>query len=164
VSVRDTDRGYRELLKRVKMPAVAIATGVLAKDGAQPKQGTEGALELIEVAVWNEFGTSRAPARSFIRAWFDAEEPTLREKLTVLLQEVVAGKLTRDQALERMGLYCVGAIQKRIAEGIAPENAPSTIEKKTKGAGGSTTPLVDTGQLRSSISYEVRQGGSGRAD
>lgn len=162
MSVRSIDRGFNALLKRARIPKVAIATGVLAKHGDQPKRAGEGehaeALTLIEVAVWNEFGTSdgRVPERSFIRAWFDAEEPQLREMLTALLREVVAGKLTSQQALDRMGLHCVGQIQKRIAEGIPPENAESTVQRK---GGGKTTPLIDTGQLRSSISFDVRPAG-----
>lgn len=155
MTVTSRDRGYNALVKRaIGMHPVTIAAGILAKDGESAKKGTD-ALTLIQVAVWNEFGTSdeRVPERSFIRAWFDEQEPDLRAKLTILMRQVVAGKLTREQALDQMGLYCVGAIQKRMAEGVGPANAPSTVKAK-----GSSTPLVDTGQLRSSISFEVREG------
>ena len=40
------------------------------------------------------------------------------------------------------------------ATGIPPENAPSTIRRKR----GSTTPLIDTGVLRSSVSYRAEGG------
>ena len=53
-------------------------------------------------------------------------------------------------ALQRIGLWAQSEIQQRISDGIPPQNAPYTINKK-----GSSTPLVDTGQLRSSISFKV---------
>ncbi len=164
MGVTSKDNGYDALVKRVigMRGAVSIATGILAKDGEKAKAGVDAegeALTLIQVAVWNEFGTSdgHVPARSFIRAWFDEEEPKLREKLTVLLRQVVAGQLSSEQAFEQMGQYCVGQIQLRIAAGIDPENAKSTVDRKH-----SSVPLIGaTGQLRAGVSYEVREGGSG---
>jgi hypothetical protein len=130
---------------------IAVATGILAQDGSKP----HGALTLIEVAVFNEFGTSdgHVPERSFIRAWFDENEPKLREMLVRLMRLAVKGDISRDDVLNRIGQYCVGSIQKRISDHIPPENAPSTVARKH-----STTPLIDEGLLRSSISYEIREG------
>jgi len=52
--------------------------------------------------------------------------------------------------LTRFGLRYVGLIQQRISSGIAPPNSPVTVARK-----GSATPLIDTGQLRSSIRSKV---------
>lgn len=144
------------------MKPTTIATGILARDGEKPKEGAE-ALTLIEVAVWLHFGVPseegggwRIPPRRFISDWFDAELPAIREKLTALMRLVVAGRLTREQALEQTGQWCVGRIQQRIADGVPPPNEPSTVRQK-----GSSKPLIRYGQLRGSISYEVREGGRG---
>jgi hypothetical protein len=51
----------------------------------------------------------------------------------------------------------VGVIKQRIANGIAPPNSPYTIARK-----GSSKPLIDTGQLRNSITYQVEIGGAMR--
>jgi hypothetical protein len=67
------------------------------------------------------------------------------------MRTVIEGKRTSDQVLEILGQRAVGQIQERIASGIAPANAPSTVAKK-----GSSTPLIDTGVLRSSITYQVK--------
>ena len=162
VHVTDKDNGYAALIKRViGMTPVAIATGILAAEGDKPHDGP-GDLTLIEVAVWNHFGTMSAdgsehiPSRPFITGWFDENEGKLREMLTALMRRSVKGELTRQQVLDQMGAYCVGSIQKRIADGWMPENAQSTIDRK-----GSSTPLINKGQLRGAISYEVREG-SGR--
>lgn len=150
------DHGYDALVERaLGMRPVAIAAGILAKDGER----AEGDLTLIEVAVWNHFGVPdeeggwRIPPRRFISDWFDSEGPHLREKLSALMRLVVAGKLSRDQALEQMGAYCVGQIQQRIADKMYTPNAPSTEARKR-----SSTPLVASGQLRASVSFEIREG------
>ena len=72
------------------------------------------------------------------------------------MQSVIAGKRTKDEVLELLGQQCVGQIQERISEGIDPPNAPSTIRQK-----GSSTPLIDTGALRSAVNYRVNPGGGG---
>lgn len=159
--VTDTDHGYKALVKRVfgmKEP-VTIATGILADKASVTVGGGKGTLSLIEIAVYNEFGTSdgHVPERSFVRAWFDENEPRLREMLVVLMHKAIKGDIDRQQVLDQMGQYCVGSIQERISAGIAPDNAPSTVARKH-----STKPLIDTGLLRSSVSYEIREGGGGK--
>lgn len=148
VAIQDNDRGYRELVKRVfgLKTRARIDVGII--DGDRP-HGNDGAT-VLEVGLYNEFGTDRIPARSFIRAWFDENEAKNREDLAKLMQSVVTGARTKEQILELLGARFVGEIQARIAEGIDPPNAKSTIERK-----GSSTPLIETGVLRSSISFRV---------
>lgn len=151
MTVKDTDHGYRDLVKRIyglKKPKVAV--GIFAADG---DQAADGGTTLIEVAVWNEFGTGSTPARSFIRAWVDENQTKIKEVLFRLLKAVIAKRLTKVQALEQFGLWMQGGVQQRIARGIAPANAPSTIAKK-----GSSVPLIDDGQLRTSITFAVDLG------
>lgn len=158
-AVKSIDHGYDALVKRVYgLGTPSVSMGILAKDGDEPKKGAEGEVpakgepvRLIDVAGWAEFGTDTEPERSFIRAWFDQASPQMREDLRKLMVLVVQGKMTKEQALELLGQKGVGEIQARIAAGIAPENAASTIEAK-----GSSTPLIAGGQLRSAISYAVK--------
>src|SRR6185436_644050 len=95
-------------------------------------------------------GTDTEPERSWLRAWFEANREIGTKKLTELLAQVAAGKLTKKQALEQFGAWAQGGIQQRIADGIGPANAPSTIEAK-----GSDKPLINTGQFRASIHFKV---------
>lgn len=151
MSVKDSDHGYRDLVKRIyglKKPRVAA--GIFEADGGAPAGGGK---TIIEIAVWNEFGNGTAPARSFIRAWFDENQDQIRGILFPLLRSVIAKRLTKEKALEQFGLWMQASIQRRIASGISPGNRPSTIAKK-----GSSTPLVDTGQLRTSVSFAVDLG------
>lgn len=150
VTVRDVDAGYAALVAAVyglakRKPRIQV--GILEKDGSREYPG--GAT-VLQVAEWNEFGTDTIPARSFIRAWFDENESALRQDLTRLMQSVIRGERSPDQVLELLGLRCVGQIQQRMADGIEPPNAPSTVARK-----GSSTPLINLEILRSSVSYRV---------
>lgn len=158
----DRDNGLQELKRRVLGFAnPKISVGILEADGAQAKSVPAGedeaeALTLIEVACINEFGGGDGtdpPARPFVRGWFDGAQEEIRAQLRAAMQGVIARKWTKDQALNRVALWAVGQIQARIAAGIEPANAESTVERK-----GSSTPLIATGQLRSAISYKVTDG------
>jgi len=158
LTLKDTDRGYAALVARVFAAAKekpTISVGLLEGDGAQPhgEKDVDEAVTVLQVAIWNHFGTDNIPARPFITAWFDESESALRADLVVLMQSVVRGERTSAQILELMGQRCVAQIQARMAEGVPPPNAPSTIKAK-----GSSTPLVNEGILRSSVSYRVEGG------
>lgn len=146
--VSDVDHGYKALLARLTGHARAprVSIGILEADGGKPHPG---GVTVADVAAWAEFGTETEPERSFLRAWFDEHEHEVRADIAKLMR---GGKRTPAEVLEIIGLRAVGQIQQRIASSIPPPNAPSTIARK-----GSSTPLVDTGLLRSSISSKVEE-------
>lgn len=147
--VKDVDRGLRRLLRRVAGKGDEITVGVHAADGDRPKGDTT----LADIAVVHEFGAPAAgiPPRSFIRDWADETADAKAKQIRAVGKAVLSGKIdSADQALDRLGLRWVGEVQRRIAAGIEPPLKPETIERK-----GSSKPLIDKGQLRSSISYAV---------
>lgn len=148
VRLQDSDHGYAKLVQTLKAwGEPRISVGIHDADaGKADRRG----VTVLEKAIFNEFGTAEIPARSFIRAWVDESQGAIVKALASQARLVVAGKISKEQAIERVGLWAVGQIQARIAQGIDPPNAPSTIARK-----GSSTPLIDTGQLRSSVSYKV---------
>lgn len=106
---------------------------------------------VAEIANEHEFGLG-VPERSWLRDWVDQNQAMIRNDLRRAASRIIEGKLTIQQASDLLGSKYVAAIQTRIANGIAPPNAPSTIAKK-----GSSTPLIDTGQFRSAITYIMEQ-------
>jgi hypothetical protein len=155
-----------------------ITVGIHAKEGAEIKndpppvskdflfkligskgkdKGTKNArgITVLDVANWMEFGTATVPARSFIRAWFDENKERANRTLVALLWSVIDGKLTKAQMLAVLGLRFVAQIQLRISDGIPPPLKQATIDRK-----GSSVPLISTGQLRSSITHRVYEGGT----
>lgn len=107
---------------------------------------------LIEVAGFHEFGFG-VPRRSFIADWFDQNEQTAHKTLRKICGNHIQGKEDLKTSLTKFSAWAVGDIQQRIEAGIPPlPLAPSTIRQKK----GKAVPLINTGQLRSSIRGRVR--------
>lgn len=143
------DNGLGALTKRLK----GIGKGYTLTVGIHGPEGeaTDGGTTVLEVATINEFGIG-VPERSFIRDWADQGEARHNEQLRQVAAVVIRGGYTVEVGLGRLGALYQGEIQARISAGIPPPNAPSTIAKK-----GSSTPLINTGQLRSSILWRLEK-------
>lgn len=149
VRIVDRDRGYRALLARVKRASRsrAITVGVHSGEGGAPAAGGG---TVADVASIHEFGLGNVPERSFVRSWADAKKSDNQKLLREAAERIVRGA-TVDEALEQVGLVMAASMQKRIQSGeIGPPLEPATIARK-----GSSTPLIDTGQLVSSITHKV---------
>jgi len=140
----------KKLLQRYDK-GVDIAVGL-------PK-GSEGAgvkypdgTDLLDVAFWNEFGTSSIPERSFIRVGVRANLDDLNKLAADLVKELNEGKIDIETAGEALGLKAAAGVKNYIVELTSPPNAPATIKIKK-----SSNPLVDTGLLNQSITHEIRE-------
>lgn len=159
----DRDHGEKEVLRTVDQlkskPHVTIG---IQEDTGKAAHG-EGGVTVLQVATWNEFGTMTAggeihiPERSFIRATVDKNMQVYLQLVEQLHKKVILRQMTVEEALSLLGEKIQADIQNEIAAGIDPENAPSTIARK-----GSSTPLIDSGQLRQSIRYKVYVNGGFR--
>lgn len=151
--LKDTDRGWKKYKARATemKRGAGVTVGIHAQEGAEPhgrpSKTNEPPQSILLIGYWNEFGLG-VPERSFIRAWFDAAKGENYELAKRMLEAILHNKISMETALEQMGAKFAGEVQKRIAEGIPPPNAPSTIAEK-----GSSTPLIDKGQLRQSVTY-----------
>lgn len=149
--IRDRDRGYAALMNRLAQPKAIVTVGIHEAEGAAD-HGEDGAT-VAEIGAFHEFGTTTIPRRSFIRDWADENEEKHKDDLRKIGRAILDGKLkSTEQGLERFGALAKGEVQTRIADGIAPALAESTVETK-----GSSVPLIDTGVLRSSIEYRVER-------
>lgn len=155
-SVRDIDRGFKGLLQRLNKKAVDLTVGLHEQDGAETKltddedERGEGT-PLIVVALAHEFGLG-VPRRSFIRDWEDQKREEHKDDLRKIAKAVILNQVpSSEKGLERLGSLYVAQVQKRISDGIQP-----ALEEETKIRKGSSKPLIDTGQLRSSIAFAVK--------
>lgn len=144
--IKDRDRGMAKLIAQLRKRGARLHVGIPAENASREGGGPSN----LEVATWNEFGTSRIPERSFIRATFDGEQDKIRAAMRKVGQLSVRKGARHDVLLGAVGTFIVGLIRQRIADGIPPANAESTIERK-----GSSKPLVATGQLRKAITSWV---------
>lgn len=143
----DKDKGYDALFKRLDK-AANVTVGIHSDRGSDQK----GLLTVADIATWAEFGLGQ-PQRSWLRDWVTEQQGDIHKAIRSLGLAVIKGPLDAPQAIEQLGLLLKAKIQERISNGIYPENAASTIAKK-----GSSTPLIDTGQFRSSVDYKVNKG------
>jgi hypothetical protein len=154
-------KGIKHLIEKLAKE-VSITVGIHATDGAVAKETPGDSVlgaTLGEIAEAHEFGIG-VPNRSFVGGWVDAKEDEARRALAAVMKPVAEGKADQAQASARFGLWAAGQMQQRIADGIAPELAPSTLAHKEALTGeAKETPLILTGQLRSSIRSKVEIGG-----
>lgn len=147
VKVTSTDRGatarLNSLLKRG-----ALSIGLLGPEAETPHE--DSSLTIGEIGAIHEFGLGTAPRRSFLADWADEKRADIEAIALKAGSAIARGKLDGAQALEQIGAWAVGSIQERMASNIPPPLAPATIQRK-----GSSVALIDTGQLRASISYRV---------
>lgn len=138
-------RHIERMAKDMKRNSPHVKVGVLADAG----EHSDG-LRVVDIATMQEFGTETIPERSYIRS--TAREN--RKKYMAIVQKIFRKGLTGELKIEK-GLAVLGEriqadIVNKIVSGISPALKASTIRMK-----GSTTPLIDTGQLKASIRYRV---------
>lgn len=90
------------------------------------------------------------PERSFIRASYDGGKDLLAKACENAVRRVIVGELTAEQACHNIGTAAV-AMVKRYMRTVQPAKSSLTLAS----APGKTAPLVQTGRLRDSITYEV---------
>lgn len=143
MTIRDHDNGAKKLMRNLKKE-ITIMVGVQGTEASQAHAGGEDTV--ADIASKHEFGID-VPQRSFIRDWFD-QNIHENKKLLDIIPRLIAKGFSIQQSSDQIGLKMVGSIQERISSGIPPELSQITIDLK-----GSSTPLINTGQLRSSITY-----------
>jgi hypothetical protein len=168
--VKSIDRGFEAMVRRAKN-----AKGLRAIAGVQGSEATaphgEFGARNVDVMVYHEFGTSTVPERSVIRATMDRENKKYAD-----LVERATGKILDGEAAERaagrLAELMASDMRRTIDESIGLEPlASSTVLSRSRkrgrsglqnlalgvaaAAGGGERPLLDTGQLKRSITGKV---------
>ena len=116
------------------------------KNGRTKKPGKN----MAQIAAENEFGTSRIPARSFMRTSFDENKQKLNNAILNEYDKIIDGKSTIERSLGLLGQALSKMIKKKIREIQTPPNSPRTIREKK-----SSKPLIDFGQMVQAVTYKV---------
>jgi HK97 gp10 family phage protein len=143
----DKYKAVLEKIARLKLTAQAgIPAGATTTDGKS----------IPMYAAYNEFGTSRIPARPFMRTTANEHQNEWCETLAGALK----GEILKDNAKGAMGLVgeqMKAHIQQTIQKGSFAPNSPKTVaNKRRKGKVEPDHPLIDTGQMIASIISEVK--------
>jgi hypothetical protein len=149
--VQDRDNGYRDLIQRLRAAREPVGVTVGVHEDVGNKPHGDGPATIGEVATYNEFGTSRIPRRSFVADWADENEAVNADLMRKLSAGLISGKVrSLDEAMRLFGEKAKGSMVRRMGEGIPPPNAPSTIARK-----GSSTPGIDSGEVRKAVDFKV---------
>lgn len=142
------DKGWNSIKKQlIELDKKFVYVGI---QGANAKINRDGA-PLVEIATWNHFGTEHIPERPFLTATIRFNKSQIKRRIATSIRLVTSGKATAKKAQIMLGEYVVGLVQDEIAAWVDPPNAESTVKAK-----GFNNPLIQTGTLRRSITFEVK--------
>lgn len=151
MSVTERDLGWNRIKREM-----ALADGSYTKVGIQANatydatgegSGRDGDEDMVEIGASHEFGIGN-PKRSFLRSTTDAEAKRVDGMIQSGLEAIKQGRASTKHVLGTVGEYMTGKVQAKIVSLRTPPNSPATIARK-----GSSNPLIDTGQMRQSITH-----------
>ena len=99
---------------------------------------------VIMVGAVHEFGSSRVPERSFLRSTVIEKKRDYKALFRKLTFKIIKGDIDARTALGLIGL----AVQTDVQDKITDIDSPPLVYREGN-------PLVDTGHLRQSITFEV---------
>lgn len=121
-----------------------------------------------QIAYWAEYGAPEAniPARPFLGPGIEKSEAMVATELArsaekaislaALDGDVSGGKAAVLDGLNRVGLKAVANVQREITDGTFAPLAEATVKARLRRGRTGMKPLIDTGQLRRSISYVIK--------
>ena len=125
-------RFYAELEKlRSKRVFVGFQAGKVTDDRG---------VDMAQIAMFNELGTSEIPSRPFLRQTMEKNQDDIKAFCGEKVQGIAEGG-TAEDALKQLGVYGKGLVQAQIREGTSDK------------------PLIDTGKMRQSVNYVIKQKG-----
>lgn len=147
----DGERFFRELQN---LSAKQVRVGLKRGKKGKRHNGTSSQTDLVDIALYNELGTSTIPSRPFLAQTVQMHEEEIKEMAAAEASQVLLGEKDSQMVFEVIGEDVQKKVQNRINEGQFVPNAPSTIKHK-----GHDRPLIDTGTMRDSISYTICEKG-----
>lgn len=142
---------YADNLNTLESRAVFVG---LPSDKVGGKIYEDSGLTIIRVGSFHEFGAGNNPQRSFLRVPFITKKADMAAAIGKELEGILLKGRSAEQALGRIGIAATniskGAFRTK-GYGVWQD-----IKAATKRAKGKSQPLIDTGTLRSSITWVVR--------
>lgn len=152
VKIKVKKDNTKELLKRLEsMKRMDLLVGVPQSESEREKDEKQDITNAQLMFIHSEGSPAKnIPPRPVIDMTLKEEKEKINEKFKKALNSVLAGGNPRVE-LEKLGIYVVNKIKAKFGSDDLAPLQPATIKAK-----GSDRPLIDTGQLRDSITYIVR--------
>ena len=152
-----------------------VKVGILEKPDSQGSKSTDNKLyrnskgrkqestsvTVGEVGYAHEFGIGNLPQRSFLRSTYQEQIKNLSTIIKRLAKVEAAKNIPNIKGLLNLvGVYMVGRVKKKFTNNDWPPLQDPTRGGRNKS--GNAKPLIDTNQLRGSITYQVIEKPRGR--
>lgn len=149
--------GLDKLLKALKGKLPVARVGILGESVVRGSGTAEKSPTNAQIGAWHEFGTSRTPVRSFLRLPIATFIQKRMESSGLFTKEEL--KKVTDQGSLIPWLRKIGILAEAIvAEGFDTGGFGSWIPSNMKRKKNHQT-LVETQQLRNSITSDVKENG-----
>ncbi len=149
VNIRDRMTADGKRFEKILKELAKLEVAVGYQEGTAYPDGTS----VVDVALWNELGTVRSPSRPFLRNSVDGHKDEISRFMKRAVKEITEGKSV-EEVLKKIGVFQQKIIRKEISSGNFEPNSPETVRRK-----GSDKPLIDTGLMRQSVNYVIREKG-----
>lgn len=139
-----------------------VLIGIPSEKGPRAGEHDQGALTNAALGYIHETGAPEAniPARPFLLPGVREAKAPVTPHLQKATQAFVDGDQVKgEKHLNAAGLIATNLVRRRLNEGIgfAPLASSTLATRRRRGRSG-IKPLIDTGQLRNSITYVIRKG------
>lgn len=143
-------------MKRIDHGLDAMIRNAAKLDGQEVSIGFHGddyypdGTPVVDVAVYNEYGTRNAPARPFMATTATRYAAETKAAMAKRGHAVMQGHETATGAMQALGSEYAEHIRTTIRMGPWVPNAPSTLRQKQ-----GDDPLIDTKVMIHSIGFRV---------
>lgn len=154
--VRETDKQLQAVQKSIKeLKKIDVLVGVPQEEAGREQNGITNA-ELLYIHT-NGSPANNIPPRPIV----DPAIQDSKEEIGTLLKEAILKALEGDTDGAMAGMERAGTQGENAVKGwfTNPKNNWAENAKSTKKKKGSSKPLIDTGQLRKSITHAVKKKG-----
>ncbi|MDB5849798.1 MAG: hypothetical protein JWP29_3550 [Rhodoferax sp.] len=145
---RTVDHGHRRIMAEIRqLDGRSIKVGIQT-DAGEEDNGTA----IVDVAIYNEFGTEHIPSRPFFRRMADNYRGQLHQVAMAAYEGILRGG-TAMRCLGVVGTWYQDMQKRVLRDGPWVPNSPLTIKLKR-----SATPLIDHSRMVNAIRYVVQRG------
>lgn len=125
-----------------------------------PERDDDAPLSNAAIGYIQETGSpaNNIPPRPFLVPGVEDATPKVTPHLQKSVEAALEGDLSgAERRMGSAGLVAQNSVRAKINSGIKPDLRPSTIADRLRRGRTGTVPLVDTGQLRNSITFVIRR-------
>lgn len=137
-----------------------VLVGIPESEDARKASEDGAPIGNAEIGYIQETGSpiNNLPARPFLVPGVEKALPKALEQLKRGGTKAIGGDSSAaDKALNAAGMVCQNSVRATIVNVIPPPLAESTLDARKRRGRTGTTPLLDTGALRNSVTYVIRK-------